>query len=247
MQQMVCPGISSKTFLFADSNSQAGGSYEGVEAALGAFIAVEPVEAAGFANGFMRGIFKIVLEGGKTMSRKRTLCLMAGGVLFLSLVGLAETFPVAAGLSASDTASPGPAPENKSGTGAGVGVGVLLPGYFFGQASVGSLPDRGLGFRLGAMGTVGPDWHHDFILVGTLDLVGTLARTKDTHFYVFGGPCALVTPLFGVWFDGGVGASGILDARHRSAFYGEARFVPVFGYKSFNVGMLFSAGVRFNF
>ena len=134
----------------------------------------------------------------------------------------------------------------------GVGSPVMISEYGiflypFGQAAIGALTEKGPGFRLGAMGTVGPDWHHDFILVATLDLIGKVGRSKDTSYYVFGGPCALVSPVLGVWVDGGVGVSGILDAQHRSALYGEARFVPIFGYGYFNVMAIVSAGFRFNF
>ncbi len=128
----------------------------------------------------------------------------------------------------------------------GLGVGALVPPFYpFGQASVGGLPETGPGFRLGAMGTFGPNWEN-FFLVGALDVIGKVGRSKDTDYYIFGGPCALISPLFGVWFDGGVGSSGFLDAGHRSALYAEARFVPLFGDNYLNVAILVSAGIRFN-
>ncbi len=176
------------------------------------------------------------------MSRSRT-CLAALSFFLFAASSLA-------GQSVTGDAAAEKTPKIDFSLGAGSPVVISEGGIFlypFGQAAIGGLPEKGPGFRLGAMGTVGPGWHHDFVLVATLDLIGKVGRSNDASYYVFGGPCALVSPMLGVWFDGGIGASGILDTQRRSALYGEARFVPIFGYDYFNVMIIVSAGIRFNF
>jgi hypothetical protein len=138
------------------------------------------------------------------------------------------------------------APQPSSSAEAGVGVGALVPAAFYGQLSLGLKMDKPpLALRMNALGTV---YSGTFCLVGALDVAGMISRSPKSEVYAFGGPIAIFVPVVGLFVDGGIGTQGPLDPKNASSYFGEIRLVPIPGYsfQTLNLGILVSAGIRFN-